>query len=123
MVAIMPQGLPPLFDLAVVLLICPFLLALLVRGEAGAPAWFATLGGLSYPLYASHLAWVYLARRTPLFGLEGGPDPLRAGAVAFLAIACAWILYRTVDPAGKGPRRVAKIRPFAGPGPVGSTPA
>jgi len=122
LVAVMPQGLPPLFDLAVVLLVCPLLLALLVRGEAGAPAWFGLLGGLSYPLYASHLAWTYLARRTPFFGLEEGPDPLRAAGVAILAIAFAWMLYRTVDPAGKRPRRDAKARPFAQPGPLGSTP-
>jgi len=122
LVAVMPQGLPPLFDLAVVLLVCPLLLALLVRGEAGAPAWFGLLGGLSYPLYASHLAWTYLARRTAFFGLEEGPDPLRAAGVAILAIAFAWVLYRTVDPAGKRPRRDAKARRFAQPGPLGSTP-
>jgi peptidoglycan/LPS O-acetylase OafA/YrhL len=100
-IAVVPQGVTPLFDLATVALACPLLLALLVRGEAEAPRWFAPLGGLSYPLYASHLAWIYVARRTPLFGLEGGPDPLRATGVVLLAVGCAWLLYRTIDPAGK----------------------
>jgi peptidoglycan/LPS O-acetylase OafA/YrhL len=123
-IAVMPQGLPPLFDLATVLLVCPLLLALLVRGGADAPRWFVSLGGLSYPLYASHLAWVYIARRTPLFGLEDRPDPLRAGIVVLLAVGCAWLLYRWVDPAGK--RRpgdaIRNLPVLAEPGPAGITP-
>jgi peptidoglycan/LPS O-acetylase OafA/YrhL len=119
-IAVMPQSLPPLFDLAVVLVAAPLLVALLARAGR-APGWFATLGGLSYPLYASHLALVYLARRTPLFGLEQGPDPLRAAGLVLLAIACAWVLYRTVDPAGKG-RKAGKIPALAAPRPLGSSP-
>ena len=121
LIAVMPQGLPPLFDLAVVLVASPLLVALLVRAPA-APGWFTVLGGLSYPLYASHLALVYLARRTPLFGLERGPHPLRAAGVILLAMACAWVLHRTVDPAGKG-LKPGKIPALAAPAPLGSTPA
>lgn len=119
---VMPQALPPLFDLAVVLIASPLLVALLVRGEGGAPGWFAVLGGLSYPLYTSHLAFVYLARRTPLFGLNGVPHPLQASLVVLVAMAVAWFLYRTVDPAGKA-RKFPKIASLDAPGPVGSTPA
>lgn len=118
-IAVMPQGLPPLFDLAVVLVASPLLVALLVRGESGAPHWFWVIGALSYPLYASHLAFVYLARRTPLFGLNGVPDPLRALGVVLLAVGCAWALFKTVDPAGKG-RKAAKIPALGTPKPVGS---
>ena len=77
-VSVVPQGVSPLFDLAVVVYGCPLLIGLLLRGESQAPAWFTPLGAISYPLYASHQAWIGLARATPLFGLNHHPDLLRA---------------------------------------------
>jgi peptidoglycan/LPS O-acetylase OafA/YrhL len=118
-IAVVPPNVPPLFDLAAVVFVCPLLIGLLLRGDARAPGWFLPLGAISYPLYASHLAWIGLAQHTPLFGLNHDPDPLRAVGVVLLAVASAWVLYRTVDPARKGPKP-AKIAALATPEPVGS---
>jgi peptidoglycan/LPS O-acetylase OafA/YrhL len=98
--AVQPQGLSPLLDFAMVLSF-PLLVALLVRGEAGAPAWFAPLGAISYPLYASHLALIWLAWHTPWLGLDHGPRPVLAAGVVLGAVGLAWLLYRLVDPAAK----------------------
>ena len=104
--AVQPQGQPPLLDFAIVTLAFPLLVALLVRGEAGAPAWFAPLGAISYPLYASHLALIWLAWYTPWLGLDRGPRPILAAGLVLMAIGLAWVLYRLVDPAAKA--RVSK---------------
>lgn len=98
--AIQPQGLSPLLDFAMVMTF-PLLVALLVRGEAAAPAWFAPLGAISYPLYASHIALVWLAWYTPWLGLNHGPRPVRAAGLVLAAVGVAWLLYRLVDPAAK----------------------
>lgn len=121
-ISVVPQDVPPMFDLAVVLFVCPLLVGLLVRSDTQAPAWFAPLGGISYPLYASHLAWIGLAQHAPLFGLDRHPDPIRALGVVALCLATAWLLYRTLDPAGKV-RKSAKVPVLATPGPLGSTSA
>lgn len=116
--AVLPQGLPSLLDFAMVVLIFPLLVALLVRGEAGAPAWFAPLGAISYPLYASHLAPIWLAWYTPWLGLDHGPRPVLAAGLVLIAVVLAWLLYRLVDPAAKaarrytvGPEALAPLRP------------
>jgi peptidoglycan/LPS O-acetylase OafA/YrhL len=106
--AVQPQGLSPLLDFATVTLIFPLLVALLVRGEAAAPAWFAPLGAISYSLYASHLALIWLAWYTPWLGLDRGPRPILAAGLVLMAIGLAWVLYRLVDPAAK-----VKISPRA----------
>jgi len=92
----MPQGLPLVFDLGVVTVAAPLLVAILARNDA--PRWLAPLGAVSYPLYASHLALVWLAQSTPLFGLDRGPRPLLAAGVVFLAFGLAWAIHRLFDP-------------------------
>jgi peptidoglycan/LPS O-acetylase OafA/YrhL len=100
-VSVVPQGVSPIFDLAVVVFVCPLLIGLLMRSDANAPAWFTPLGAISYPLYASHAAWIGLARYTPLFGLNQHPDPVRALGVVAACLVTAWLLYRTLDPAAR----------------------
>jgi peptidoglycan/LPS O-acetylase OafA/YrhL len=96
-----PQGLSPLFDLGIVGLACPLLIAALVRAEARVPTWFAPLGAISYPLYASHLAVIGLAQHTPLFGLDRGPRPLLAACVVLVALGLAETVQLLADPAAK----------------------
>jgi peptidoglycan/LPS O-acetylase OafA/YrhL len=115
--AVQPQGLSPLLDFAMVVLIFPLLVALLVRGEAFAPAWFVPLGAISYPLYASHLALIWLAWHTPWLGLDHGPRPVLATGLVLMAIGLAWLLYRLVDPAAKARVSADFIPPKA---PVGA---
>jgi peptidoglycan/LPS O-acetylase OafA/YrhL len=110
----LPQGLSPLFDLGIVVLACPLLIAVLVRAEARIPVWFAPLGAVSYPLYASHLAVIGLARYTPLFGLDRGPQPLLAAGVLLLALALAAVVHLLADPAAGWRKRGLKVpRPGA----------
>ncbi len=117
-ISVVPQDVTRWFDLVVVVLVCPLMIGLLLRGEAQAPAWFTPLGAISYPLYASHLAWIGLAQHTPMFGLNHHSDPVRALGVVALCLATAWLLYRTLDPAAKG------LKPAEIPalGAQGSTP-
>ena len=105
--AVLPQT-PPLLDAAIAILACPLLIALLVRGEAGSPGWFAPLGAISYPLYASHLAFISLARHTPLFGLNRHPDPLKAALVVLLALGAGWGIHLLVEP-GRRPSRISGL--------------
>jgi peptidoglycan/LPS O-acetylase OafA/YrhL len=114
--AVLPQGLPVLVDAVAALLVCPLVLALLVRGDHRAPAWFAPLGAISYSLYASHLAWIDLAQHTPLFGLNRHPSPVLAAGMMAVAVTGAWVLYRLCDPArrAKVPKDHA-FREFPGP--------
>jgi peptidoglycan/LPS O-acetylase OafA/YrhL len=104
-VSVVPQDVSPLFDLAVVVFVCPLLIGLLMRGDAQTPAWFKPLGAISYPLYASHPAWIGLARYTPLFGLNQHPDPVRTLGVVAACLVTAWLLYRTLDPSGRAQRQ------------------
>jgi peptidoglycan/LPS O-acetylase OafA/YrhL len=115
--AVQPQGLSPLLDFAMVVLIFPLLVALLVRGEGFAPAWFVPLGAISYSLYASHLALIWLAWHTPWLGLDHGPRPVLATGLVLMAIGLAWLLYRLVDPAAKARVSADFIPPKA---PVGA---
>ena len=100
-VSVVPQDVTPEFDLVMVVFGCPLLIGLLVRGQAEAPGWFTPLGAISYPLYASHLAFMGLARYTPLFGLNHHPDPVRALGVVAACLATAWLIYRTLDPSAR----------------------
>jgi peptidoglycan/LPS O-acetylase OafA/YrhL len=113
-IAVLPQT-PPLLDAAIAILACPLLIALLVRGEAGSPGWFAPLGAISYPLYASHLAFISLARTTPIFGLVHHPDPARAVLVVLLALAAAWVIHLLAEP-GRRSSRLSALS--TGPEPV-----
>jgi peptidoglycan/LPS O-acetylase OafA/YrhL len=96
-IAAIPDG-PPWLDALLVIVACPLLVALLVRSPLRAPAWFAPLGALSYPLYACHLAILSLAKNTPIFGLDRHPDVLRATGVVLLACAAAWVIQRLAEP-------------------------
>jgi peptidoglycan/LPS O-acetylase OafA/YrhL len=100
-IAVLPQGLSPLADLAIVTLACPLLIVALARAEGNFPRWFTPLGAISYPLYASHLALVRLAQHTPLLGLNHGPRPGLAAGMVGLACWLAWVLYRLFDPAAR----------------------
>jgi len=97
-VAELPQSVPPMVDGLIVALLCPLLIAALLRCPA--PAWFAGLGAISYPLYASHLAFVSLARETPLAGLYRHADPVRASGVVLVALAMAWAIHRLIERKG-----------------------
>lgn len=109
-IAVIPGSMSPLLDAALVVFACPLLIALLVRGEAQAPQWFAPLGAVSYPLYASHLALIGLAQHTPLLGLDRHPRPLLAAGVVLLAVGVAWVIHLVADPA----RNRAKKPPETG---------
>jgi len=82
----------PTFDALTVTILCPILVVLLLRSEDKAPAWFKTLGDLSYPLYIIHPGFILLAARTPLFGLDKNPDPLRGFMVIGLCLLAAWMV-------------------------------
>jgi peptidoglycan/LPS O-acetylase OafA/YrhL len=100
-IAVLPQQLSPLADLSIVILACPLLIAALIQGEQGAPAWFTPLGAISYPLYTSHFALIWLALHSPLLGLNHGPRPALAAGMVGLACCLAWVLYRLFDPAAR----------------------
>lgn len=108
--ASLPQGLSPLVDLAIVVLAAPMLVAALVRSEESASPWLVSMGALSYPLYASHLALIWLAQYTPWFGLDRGPRPFLAVGVVLLCLAVAGIMSLLFDPAGR--RAFAKVPLF-----------
>lgn len=94
-IAVVPTfGPTPTFDALTVIFVCPLLVALLLRSERTAPAFCRSLGALSYPLYVTHLGIVVLAQATPLFGLQHGPDPLRAILVVAVCVAVAWIVQK-----------------------------
>jgi peptidoglycan/LPS O-acetylase OafA/YrhL len=98
-IAVVPtSAATPTFDAIAVTLIFPLLVMLLIRSDAGAPAFTRTLGALSYPLYVVHPAILVLAYGTPLFGLNHGPNPLRATLVISVCVAAAamvlWICNR-----------------------------
>ena len=112
-IAVLPQGLPPMVDAAAAALVFPLLVALLVRGEAGGPRWFGLLGAISYPLYASHLAWIGLAQHTPLFGLDHGPQPVLAACMVLVAMLGAWVIWRLLDPAGRKARQARSLHRLA----------
>lgn len=82
----------PTFDWIAVTLVCPLLMLLMLRADDKAPAFCRTLGELSYPLYVIHPGIILLAQVTPLFGLDRGPNPLRALQVIALCIAAAWVV-------------------------------
>jgi len=108
LVAVIPQSGPtPWLDAGLTLFVSLPLVALMVRNASPVPAWFAPLGGISYALYASHLALINLARETPLFGFDRHADPLMATAIVLLAIAIAWILHATLERAAGGRSPIA----------------
>lgn len=80
----------PTFDAYSVIVLCPLLIILLLRADDQSPAWFRTMGDLSYPLYVIHPGLVLLARYTPLFGLDRNPAPLNGLIVVGLSILSAW---------------------------------
>jgi len=51
----------PAFDMIAVIVVSPLLIALLIRSDKPMPKIFVKLGALSYPLYASHLAFIAIA--------------------------------------------------------------
>ncbi|HJS45629.1 MAG TPA: hypothetical protein VJ753_04430 [Rhizomicrobium sp.] len=80
--------------------------------------WFAPLGAISYSLYASHLALIWLAWHTPWLG-HHGPRPVLAAGLALAAVGQA-LLYRLVDPAAKA--RGSADYPRSHPDPAAVTP-
>ena len=88
----------PTFDWIAVTLFCPMLLLLLLRANDRAPAFCKNLGEISYPLYVIHPGIILLAQETPVFGLDHGPDPLRALLVVALCVGAAWTVSRLFHP-------------------------
>ncbi len=97
----------PTFDLIVATLASPLLIALLVRATVVAPKPFLWLGAISYPLYASHLALIFLARYTPLLGFQHGPDPVKATLLVGATIVLAWVIHRFIEQRPALPVRAA----------------
>lgn len=83
----------PTFDWIAVIVLCPLLVMLLIRAERQAQAYGKMLGALSYPLYAVHPGIILLAQGTPLFGLNHGPQPVRALLVVLLCVGAAWLVH------------------------------
>ena len=90
-------GPAPTFEILTVVLVSPVLIMLLIRSPEVAPRPFLWLGAISYPLYAAHMAVINLAQFTPLFGLDHGPNRLRAAIVFACAIALAWVIHKFVE--------------------------
>jgi len=84
----------PVFDALAVIILCPLLVMLLIRSDHQAPRYGKMLGALSYPLYTVHPGIILLAQGTPLFGLNHGPQPLRAVFVVLLCVGAAWLVSR-----------------------------
>lgn len=82
----------PVFDALAVIVLCPLLVMLLIRSDDRAPRYSKMLGALSYPLYTVHPGIILLAQGTSLFGLNRGPQPLRAACVVMLCIGAAWLV-------------------------------
>ena len=96
----------PTFDWIAVMFLSPPLMILLLRAEHRAPRWFGKLGELSYPLYVIHPGIILLAQKTSLFGLDHGPNVLRALAVEGVCLGAAWGIARlTAGRARVLPRR------------------
>ncbi|MGH6876237.1 MAG: acyltransferase family protein [Rhizomicrobium sp.] len=86
----------PVVDAAIVMVLSPLLVCLLIRSDCKAPSWCKQLGGISYPLYVVHPAFIVLATYTPMFGLLHGPRPLNGFLVVGLCIALAWLVMEIV---------------------------
>jgi peptidoglycan/LPS O-acetylase OafA/YrhL len=91
------HGPQPAFEAVAVILVSPLLVILLARSRDVAPKPFLWLGAISYPLYASHLSVVHLARFVPLFGLDQGPSVWRAVLVCLVALGLAHLVHRLVE--------------------------
>jgi peptidoglycan/LPS O-acetylase OafA/YrhL len=100
------NGPTPTFDLLVVTLVCPLLIALLVRAKEVAPAPFLWLGAISYALYASHQSLILLANQ--FLDFRSSPNPLEASLGVGGALALAWAIHRFVEQ--KPARRAEQIR-------------
>ncbi len=87
----------PGLDAFLVTVCSPLLVCLLIRSDAKAPAYCATLGELSYPLYVVHPGIILLAIYTPVFGLSHGPRPLNGLLVVAVSLALAWLVAALVS--------------------------
>jgi len=83
----------PSFDAFAVTILGPLLVMLLVRSDYQTSTLAKNLGALSYPLYTVHPGFILLAQGTPLFGLNHGPQPLRAACVVMLCFLAAWLVH------------------------------
>ena len=89
LVEMVPTALPALADLLVVAVLGTLAVALLARSSRQ-PRAFAWLGAISYALYACHYPILLAAEKTPLFGFDAGPDPLKAGMLVLVVTGMAW---------------------------------
>jgi peptidoglycan/LPS O-acetylase OafA/YrhL len=94
------RGATPTFDTIVVVVLSPLMIALLVRAPDEAPKPFLWLGSVSYALYASHLALVYLAGNTPVFGLDAGPSFWKASLVVAGTVGLAGLIHVLIEQTG-----------------------
>jgi len=82
-----------IFDIVQIMIVAPFLIAILARYEGETPAWTLWLGKISYPLYATHAVITYAGQR--IF-------PETAGtliSLIVLPLAVAAVLARWYEPA------------------------
>lgn len=112
LLAVVPSN-PFLWDMLVIALISPVLVALLVRSEETSPQWFSFAGALSYPLYVSHRMIVGLAFAAPFVTPSLATDPLYALPIIAVALAVAWAIHRLVDSAITTRSKIAE-EPAAG---------
>jgi len=107
LVCLVPTQAPtPGFECIAALVLAPASVALLVRGERPLPALYASLGNLSYPLYASHFAIFNLASA---WIASGSVQNLSwAFPLLLAALLLAWAINRLAAllPALGGSRRV-----------------
>jgi peptidoglycan/LPS O-acetylase OafA/YrhL len=108
----------PTFDWVTAVILNPLLMVLMLRAEGRAPSFCRQLGRLSYPLYVVHPGFILLAQGTPLFGLDKGPDALRASLVMLLSLGAAWIVAAIADALPRGPARRAPPQPARMPAPT-----
>lgn len=113
-----------LFDLGFILIGCPLVLFLGLRAAVGTPWLARLLGDISYPLYATHFAFMFA-----IFFIHGALSHWRTNVVSLpvtvaviaALIGIAWMLARFIDrPVEEGLRRLLGRTPAHRRGPVNS---
>jgi peptidoglycan/LPS O-acetylase OafA/YrhL len=86
------------FDIFVVVFATPLLVACLVRTERRSPAWFSTIGQLSYPLYICQMPILVVAKCVLPFSADLLWNFLLLLPIAGLTVSSAWAMYSSLDP-------------------------
>lgn len=102
-VAVFPTGAPtPTMDAFVVPLLCPLLIALLIRADDTSPKYYKYLGAISYPLYVAHPGIILIAHYTNVLGRFNRPHLVNGLAVVGLCIVGALLIMRAAASIGRG---------------------